>query len=104
MQKLDTVTKEVNQAAKPKNDLTMVQSNLPGFRKQNEIVVLKNKVFRIQSISPKKLILKLIDTSKNTPDGIYCMQIVKPDKKPASIPNKNNPQLAQPDNARPETE
>lgn len=101
MHKLDTTARHGNQEPAPKKDLTMVRSTLPGFRKQNEIVVLKNRVFKIQSVSPKKLILKLIDNIKNTPDGIYCMAINKPN----TIAPMQNPDMAadanQPANEKP---
>lgn len=55
----------------------IVRSTLPNFSKRSEFVVLKGKVFNIQNVSPKKIILKLKGkTNKDNPlpDGIFCIK------------------------------
>lgn len=58
-----------------KDDPILTLSQLPKFDKELEFVVMKRHIFYMQSISPKKIILKykrkLKDTDK-LPDGIYC--------------------------------
>lgn len=58
-----------------KNDPILTLSQLPKFDKELEFVVMKRHIFYMQSISPKKIILKykrkLKDTDK-LPDGVYC--------------------------------
>jgi len=52
-------------------------SNLPKFDKKHEFVVLKKHVFQLQSISPKKIILKFkrkFNQNENIPDGCYIFK------------------------------
>jgi len=65
------VTKEVKKGGQ------VQRSILKNFSKKKEFVVLKGLVFNIQSVSPKKIILKLKGkTSKKEPipDGIFVIK------------------------------
>lgn len=60
-----------------KKGISIFKSNLPNFSKQMEFVVLKGHIFTIQSVSPKKIILKfksMVNTSDPIPDGIFCFR------------------------------
>lgn len=57
------------------NMLIVRMSTLPEFNKKKEFVLLKKHLFEIQSISPKKVILRFKKRLKDTdtmPDGVYC--------------------------------
>lgn len=55
--------------------LEIVKSPFSTFNKDNEFVVLKGIVFKIQSISPKKIILKQYTVSvDDLADGVYCFR------------------------------
>jgi len=63
-----------------KNKPIILRSDLPKFDKMHEFVVLKNHVFFMQSVSPKKIILKFkrkLKEKEALPDGCY---IFKDDK------------------------
>jgi len=70
-------TDGANNESEQSNEPTIVPSNLNHFDKHKEFVVLKEKVFNIQSISPKKIILKLkgsVNKQHPLPTGIYCIK------------------------------
>jgi hypothetical protein len=71
---------EANQHEKGKLKDTneFVKSPFPNFSKKQEGIVLKGKLYKIQSISPKKLVLKIHATAPNgmDEDGIYCLKHV----------------------------
>ena len=72
-----TVSDTGNESEKPNNKPMIVPSNLNHFSKKTEFVVLKGKVFNIQSVSPKKIILKLkgaVNKNNPLPSGIYCIK------------------------------
>ena len=48
----------------------VVRSTLKNFSKK-EFIVLKHNVFTIQSITPKKLVLRIKGQNPKLPDGIY---------------------------------
>lgn len=53
------------------------RSSLPKFSKKIEFVVLKGHIFNIQSVSPKKIILKfkaMTNKKDPLPDGIFCFR------------------------------
>jgi hypothetical protein len=55
----------------------MIVSRLPSFDKRHEFVVIKKHVFIMQSVSPKKIILKFKRKLKDTdslPDGCYIFK------------------------------
>lgn len=54
----------------------MVQSTFPNFSKTKEFIVLKGHIFHIQSVSPKKLVLKLKGKDKKLPNGIFALKEV----------------------------
>lgn len=67
---------KINKPEKPKGPM-IVPSTLKNFSKRSEFVVMKGKVFNIQSISPKKIILKLkgaVNAKHPLPTGIYCIK------------------------------
>lgn len=71
--KKDDVAKEEPQGLATMSTIKL--SDLPKFDKNLEFVVLKKHIFYMQSISPKKIILKFKRKLKSTdtlPDGVYC--------------------------------
>lgn len=72
----DSISKKTELDMEPKPDRPILKlSDLPKFDKNFEFVVLKKHVFYMQSISPKKIILKFKRKLKKTdvfPDGVYC--------------------------------
>jgi len=70
----EEVEKE-NKKIQTKQEFTLIKSTGENFVKEKDIVVLKGHMFFIQSISPKKLILKLVRRFKQEEtlvDGIFC--------------------------------
>ncbi len=67
-EKLKDLQKEIDEDA-PK----IIKSPLKNFSKK-EFIVLKHNVFTIQSISPKKIILRIKGTNKELDDGVYVIQ------------------------------
>lgn len=60
-----------------KSDVTMAPSDLPKFDKFHEFFVIKRHVFIMQSVSPKKIILKYkrkLKKSDNLADGCYIFR------------------------------
>ena len=58
-------------------DVVLLKSDLDKFTKNMEFVVLKRHLFYMQSISPKKIILKYKKKLRPTDplaDGIYCFK------------------------------
>jgi len=58
-------------------DVKLELSNLPKFDKKHEFMVMKKHVFTMQSISPKKIILKYqrrLKDSDNLADGTYIFK------------------------------
>lgn len=58
-------------------DVRMIVSNLPKFDRFHEFFVIKKHVFIMQSVSPKKIILKFKRKLKETdrlPDGCYVFK------------------------------
>lgn len=51
----------------------IIKSPLKNFSKK-EFIVLKHNVFTIQSISPKKMILRIKGINKDLADGVYVIQ------------------------------
>jgi len=81
--KNEDISKEVDQAAeeelkKEEEDKPIIQlSTLPKFDKMHEFVVLKNHVFFMQNVSPKKIILKYkrkLGKKDTLPDGCYVFK------------------------------
>jgi len=78
----ETTMKIIRDTKEPKdlnNEVTgnVLRSTLPKFSKGKEFVVLKKHIFNIQSISPKKIILKFkgMTTKENPlPDGIFVIK------------------------------
>ena len=57
------------------NNVEIVRSPFKQFRKSTEFVVLKGLAFKIQSVSTKKIILKLNGKAQEgVPDGIFCIK------------------------------
>jgi hypothetical protein len=56
------------------HQLALAKSKLEKFDKSKEMIVLKDHVFLMQSISPKKIILKFKKKMKpgTLPEGTYC--------------------------------
>lgn len=72
-----TVSDTGNETEKPNKGVMIVASNLKHFSKTKEFVVLKGKVFNIQHVSPKKIILKLkggVNKQHPLPSGVYCIK------------------------------
>ena len=70
----ETRTPEIEKI-QTKQELTLIKSTGENFVKEKDIIVLKGHMFFIQSISPKKLILKLVRRFKQEEtlvDGIFC--------------------------------
>ena len=66
--------KEMTKAPK---DMLVVPSTLPNFSKSKEFVVLKGRIFNIQHVSPKKIILKykgMVKKEQPIPNGIFCLK------------------------------
>lgn len=66
--------------AKEQPDLKLELSNLPKFDKIHEFFVMKSHVFMMQSVSPKKIILKYkrkLKKSDNLADGCYIFKDAK---------------------------
>lgn len=86
--KPDTISKKTELDIESKQDKPVLKlSDLPKFDKKFEFVVLKKHVFYMQSISPKKIILKFKRKLKDTdslPDGVYCFH----DKNSVMVPFK----------------
>ncbi len=62
--------------------VTFQESTSGNFNKKNEFVVLKGTLFKIQTVSPKKLILKYHGIANSEmPDGIFKIIKVKEIKK-----------------------
>jgi len=51
----------------------VIYSPLPNFSRK-EFIVLKHNVFTIQSITSKKLVLRVKGQNKKLPDGVYVIQ------------------------------
>jgi len=68
-EKLKDLQKEIDEDGTPK----IIKSPLKNFSKK-EFIVLKHNVFTIQSISPKKIILRIKGTNKELDDGVYVIQ------------------------------
>ena len=56
-----------------KEGAKIIRSPLKNFSRK-EFVVLKGNVFDIQSISPKKIILRVKGQNPKLPDGVYVIQ------------------------------
>jgi len=71
------VEAKAEKQAPEKSKINLQLSNLPKFDKQNEFVVLKKHVFQLQSISPKKVILKFrrkLTKTDKIQDGCYVFR------------------------------
>ena len=75
--KIEKVKPETKKSVLQKKGVGIFRSKLPKFSKKIEFVVLKGHIFNIQSISPKKIILKfkaMTNEKDPLPDGIFCFR------------------------------
>ncbi|MHA1739238.1 MAG: hypothetical protein ACTSWD_11680 [Candidatus Heimdallarchaeota archaeon] len=71
---MESLVKEEIKKSKNEKDINLKHSAMEKFDKNHEFVVLKKHVFELQSISPKKIILKYkrkLNKTDNINDGIY---------------------------------
>jgi len=85
---VEVMADEIIKKQKNKKDINLKFSALPKFDKLHEFIVLKRHVFEMQSISPKKIILKFkrkLTKTDTIADGCYVF-VDKEDK--LLIPHK----------------
>lgn len=71
--KSDQVEDIDDQLENNKEGAKIIRSPLKNFSRK-EFIVLKGNVFDIQSISPKKIILRIKGQNPKLPDGAYVIQ------------------------------
>ncbi len=70
---------EEKEIKNPAKGMKVVRSTSPNFSKADDFIVLKGKVFAIQHVGLKKIILRLkgpIKPETPLPDGIFCLEKV----------------------------
>ena len=70
-------TEEMEAEVKKNPNINLRKSVLDKFDKQHEFVVLKKRIFSIQSVSPKKIILKYkrrLRENDTLPEGLYLFR------------------------------
>lgn len=69
-----SVDEVIEKKSKNDKDINLKISGLEKFNKKHEFIVLKHHIFEMQSISPKKIILKFkrkLNNTDNIKNGIY---------------------------------
>ena len=88
------VTEVEEKSMLQKKGIGIFRSKLPNFSKTIEFVVLKGHIFNIQSVSPKKIILKfkaMTNKKDPLPDGIFCFRDQDDGQKVKTIHEVNKP-------------
>lgn len=74
---------EIKEQAAPKQDgVEIVHSPFKHFKKNKELINLKGTWYRIQNVSPKKIILRLharVKTGENIPEGCFTLKKAVPE-------------------------